>query len=87
MNHVAQTTRGFIEYRTVGPGPTLLVLNGDTRTVTLRWDMSSSFWIRDITCSFPHDRGTGKPPLPLEERLRHLPMPSSVCWICSTSIL
>jgi pimeloyl-ACP methyl ester carboxylesterase len=28
MNHVAQTTRGSLEYRTVGQGPTILVLNG-----------------------------------------------------------
>lgn len=40
MNNVAQVETGSIEYRVVGQGRAVLVLNGGTQTATLHWDTS-----------------------------------------------
>jgi pimeloyl-ACP methyl ester carboxylesterase len=62
MNHIAQTRQGPIEYRTVGQGPTILVLNGGHTNCNSPLGHEQFFLDRGYQLLIPSRPGYGKTP-------------------------
>jgi pimeloyl-ACP methyl ester carboxylesterase len=62
MKHVAQTARGFIEYRIVGQGPTILVLNGGHTNCDSPLGHEQFFLDQGYQLLIPSRPGYGKTP-------------------------
>jgi pimeloyl-ACP methyl ester carboxylesterase len=62
MNHVAQTRRGSLEYRTVGQGPTILVLNGGHTNCNSPLGHEQFFLDQGYQLLIPSRPGYGKTP-------------------------
>ena len=62
MNHVAQTTRGPVEYRIVGQGPVILVLGGGHTNCDSSLGHEQFFLHQGYQLLIPSRPGYGKTP-------------------------